>query len=108
MCETPQLVERRGHLEDRLIEIGIRMPRLREPQLEQQGDDLLLRTVVQIALESATLGVEGVDEPRARLPEVGDAAREFGLQSLVLEGEPGRAASQHHGTRRRRGARVDA
>ena len=39
---------------------------LREPQVHGQGDEVLLGAVVDVALERASLGVLGVDQPLAR------------------------------------------
>ena len=43
--------------------------RAQQPQPEQQADESLLCPVVEVALEPATLGVAGLDDPRPRSPQ---------------------------------------
>ena len=45
-------------------------PGVDEPQLEGEGDEPLLRAVVEVALEALALGVADLDEPRPRRGEL--------------------------------------
>ena len=56
--------------------LGVRgQPRPRQAQLEHDGDEALLRAVVQVALEPAPLLVAGLDQARARGDQVGARLR---------------------------------
>ena len=56
-----------------------------EPIAERERDQALLRAVVQVALESAALGVGGRDDARARRPQLRQVGAPRGVQPLVLE-----------------------
>ena len=69
--ELAQLVQRLGELVARLRRELLRLgrvaadPVLQHPQLQRDGDEALLRAVVEVALEPPALGVPGLDDPRA-------------------------------------------
>ena len=60
---------------------------LGERERERQRHQPLLRAVVEVALEPATLDVGGLDEPEPRGAQLLEAGAEVGLQALVLERE---------------------
>jgi hypothetical protein len=45
---------------------------------------------VEVALEPATLGVPGLDEPRARGAQLRRVRAQFGVQPLVVQQQRGR------------------
>ena len=61
--------------------------RLEHPQVEGQGDELLLRAVVEVALDLAAGGVGGLDDAHAGDAQLLDARAQVGLQPLVVERE---------------------
>ena len=63
--------------------------RLREPEVDDQGDQVLLGPVVDVALEPAALGVVGVDQASARHLELLGPRRQ-------LLGAPGQLGAQPH------------
>src|SRR6266513_2919985 len=56
-----------AQLRERLRELLLR---LREPQGEREGDEPLLRAVVEVALEPAAFRVRRLDDARARLADL--------------------------------------
>jgi len=67
--ELPRLVQRLMHVAPHLVQerlrrggIGIRQP-ARELQVCRECDQVLLRTVVEVALDPLTVGVGGQEEP---------------------------------------------
>ena len=64
---------------------------LRAGQLERQGDQPLLRTVVQVALQSLPLLLPCLDDPRARSLKLFQARPQLDVQSSVLECDAGRS-----------------
>ena len=69
--ELAQLVQRCGELVARLGRELLALGRvaadraLGSTQLQRDGDEALLRAVVEVALEPPALGVAGLDDPRA-------------------------------------------
>ena len=64
-------------------------------QMQGDGDEPLLRSVVEVALDPAALGVPGRDDPRAglaqvayRLPQVGDVAYDHQHLARESRGDP--------------------
>ena len=68
----------------------------REAECDGEGDESLLRPVVEVALESAPLGICRGDEPDARCPHLGELRAHLGRQTLVLEHEPCRRSNGLH------------
>ena len=95
--ELAQLLERMAELVARRVEQTRRRRRVggdlgpRQPQLQRQRDQPLLRAVVQIALQAAALGQAGQDQPLARVLQLGHAGAQLGGEALVLQGERGGA-----------------
>jgi hypothetical protein len=95
--DVTQLVEREGDL---LPESGQLFPHalvgrqfpLEQPQLQRQGDQPLLRAVVQVPLEPAALGLRRLDHPRPRAVQLLQSGLQLGLQPAVLERDPRRRA----------------
>ena len=67
---------------------------LRESQVDHEGDEVLLGTVVDVALEAATLGVEGVDQASARHLELVGPRRQLHGASGQLGAEADTAQHQ--------------
>ncbi len=84
-----------------------------EPQVVGEREQLLLRAVVEVALQPAPLRVARRDDAGARGAQLADLGEQLGAQRLVLHGEPGggserrlelllvqeRAVVQHQGER---------
>src|SRR5207247_2028741 len=74
--QRAELLERlrelvRGGVEEGRGVLRIRRQlRLGEPESEGKRDEALLRAVVEVALEAAALGVAGLQEALARMPEL--------------------------------------
>ena len=66
---------------------------LREPELDRQGDELLLRAVVDVALEAATFVVLCRHQPLVEFVELVDPALELRREPRVAEDEPGLAGA---------------
>ena len=65
------------------------MPRLEQAQVEREGDQPLLRPVVQVPLQALALVLRGFDDPGARAPQLLEPGSQVGLQPTVLERDPG-------------------
>ena len=78
-----------------------------EPEVVGEGEEPLLRPVVEVALEPAPRGVAGLDDAVARGAEVLELAEHLGLQALVLEREPDGGADLALELRHRRRMRDD-
>ena len=67
--ELAQLVEGDGELLDQRVDLAalrrVLQLRLEHPQVERQADEVLLRAVVQVALDPAARGVARLDDPHA-------------------------------------------
>ncbi len=61
---------------------------------ERDGDELLLRAVVQVALDPPARGVGALDDPRARRAQLDDVGAQLGVEPGVLERQRGRAADR--------------
>ena len=112
--ELAQLFERQlevvaGGDEDRLRRRGILVQGfLRPAEVDGEGDEALLRAVVEVAFEPAALGDARFDDARARGGELGvrlgalererDEAREVG-EALLRVGSEVAAARGEHGQR---------
>ena len=59
-----------------------------EAQVIGEGEQALLRTVVEIPLEAPALVVTRLDDARLRGAKLFELVKRLGLQSLVLESEP--------------------
>ena len=67
-------------------------PALDERELQGQGDQPLLGTVVEVALDAPSLGVGGGDDPLPGRLQLGEPGLGLGLQPPVLQGDRGRPA----------------
>ena len=71
VCELAQFVDRQDHLRAGGLEprrarlVGVTRALRGDPELDRERGEPLLRAVVQVVLEPASLGVGRVDEPRA-------------------------------------------
>ena len=93
-CDVAQLFERERDLAPRLIQPRRRFSVAREAlfqqgQLERQGDQPLLRTVVEAPLQPLTLLLSGVDQPPARPAQLLEPSPQFSLQAGVLDCDAG-------------------
>ena len=95
-------------------------PLLQQAELERERDEPLLCAVVQVALESLPLLLAGLDDPRARAPELFEAGPQLGVQRAFSSAipaaavtaraararlaAPGRGAAPRRGRRRGRSA----
>ena len=74
--ELRRLVQRLLHVAPHLVEERLRRGRIgvrqiaRELQVDREGDQVLLRTVVEVVLDSATVGIGGQDEPLSGRPQL--------------------------------------
>src|SRR5262249_13803463 len=68
--------------------------RAQHPQLEREADELLLRAVVQVALDPPARGVARLDDALAAAAQLLHARREVGLQALVVDRQRGRRAGR--------------
>src|SRR4051812_40394494 len=89
--ELAQLLERALQLGARGLEeprargrVGVELA-LREPELERQRDEPLLRAVVEVALEPPALAHRHLDEPGPRGLQLLDPRAQLGLEPLVLQ-----------------------
>ena len=91
-------MRQRAHLFDDLVDFraeavdhlggvaGVAVERLAgEPELDPQGDELLLGAVVEVALDLAAGAVGGAGEPFARGRHVVQRGGEGGVEALALE-----------------------
>ena len=103
--ELAQLADRRVEVVRRGVEqLAGRLrvalqARARGPQRDRERDELLLRAVVQVALDPAPRGVRALHDPRARRAQLLHLRTQLGLQSLVLERERRGAADRAHALR---------
>src|SRR5437016_12762982 len=67
-------------------------PPLQHRQFERNRDEPLLRAVVQVALDPATLPVARLNDPVSRRHDLSELRSHLGTQSLVLDGHPGSRA----------------
>ena len=86
--EVAQLADRALGLVARLTDevervVAAPEPVARHPQVQRDGDEPLLRPVVQVALQAPALGVGGGDDARLRGAQVDDARVELGLAAVV-------------------------
>ena len=102
--QFPQLGQRLGGLlagrVDQRRQLGVRpgRPMACPSQHQAQGDQALLRTVVQVPLEPAPLGIAGLDDPRpgrADLVQLSCRRLEPGL--LQSQAGPGHCAVRCRG-----------
>ena len=70
---------------------GVRQPRLEHPQVQGERDELLLGTVVQVALDPPAGVVGGLDDPQPRDPQLLHPGAQLGLQALVVDRQRGGA-----------------
>ena len=93
MRQLPRLVQRLLHVASHLVEERPRRSRIGvdqagcELQVDREGDQVLLRTVVQLALDLAAVGISGQDEPlpgRTQLSDLKAQPVERFLQFLLL------------------------
>ena len=66
------------------------------PQRQRERDEVLLRAVVQVALDPPARVVAGRDQPRARRAQLLVAGPQLGVEALVAQREPGRRARGAH------------
>jgi hypothetical protein len=82
--QLAQLFERAlqplGELVDERPGVRVVDARLEQPQLEGERDELLLRAVVQVALDAAARLVGRRDDAQPRLAELLEAGPQVGLQ----------------------------
>ena len=67
---------------------------LGETQVHRERDQVLLGTVVDVALEQPALVVLQVDQPLARPPQLVGASRQLGASQLELRAQPGPAQDE--------------
>ena len=83
MWRIPEpLLEPRRHLSDA---IGLLGEPLEQPELDLERDELLLRSVVEVALDPAALMVLRLDQPAARRPQLLDVGLELRREPDVAE-----------------------
>ena len=63
--------------------------RLEHPQVERERDELLLRAVVEVALDPPPRRVARLDDPQPRDPQLLHARLQVGLQALVVDRQRG-------------------
>jgi hypothetical protein len=78
-----QPLERRGNRRSGRA----RCPGSHGTQLEGHGHQALLRAVVQVSLDSAALGVGGLDDPGTRGLDLLQLCPQLGVKPLVVERE---------------------
>src|SRR6185436_4128390 len=62
---------------------------LGHPQVKGEGDEPLLRAVMQVPFEASSLADACLDDPGARIPHLVELRAQLCKQTLVLEREPG-------------------
>ena len=91
--ELPQLGQRDRQLladvVDRRGQPAVAEPRLEHPQVQGQRHQVLLRVVVQVALDLAARVVGRLDDPQPRHPQLLHPRAQLGLQSLVVDRQRG-------------------
>ena len=65
----------------------------RDREVDREGQQTLLRSVVEIAFEPPTLGLRSRDDLGARVPQFEQAGLALGVQALVLESQARRVNS---------------
>ena len=68
---------------------GTRGNSLAAPQLEREGEQELLRAIVQVPLETTSFRLASLDDPSARCTQLIHPASPLQLKALVLDREPG-------------------
>jgi hypothetical protein len=92
--ELAQLRQRVRELLERALDERERLAVARDPvadqlEVQRERDELLLRPVVKVALESATRLEARLDDPRSRGAQLLDPRPQVRLQPLVVEREDG-------------------
>src|SRR4029450_10108828 len=88
--DVAELLERASDLTTRLIDPSLSFriraqPLLEQAELEREGDQPLLRAVVEIALQSLPLPLACSYHPRAGALQLFEARLQLGVQARVLE-----------------------
>ena len=108
--ELPQLGQRDRELLADLVDgagqPAVTQPRLEHPQVQRERDELLLRAVVQVALDPPPRVVRRLDDPQPRDPQLLHPRAQLGLQALVVDRERGGGGGRGDELRRRVELRV--
>ena len=65
---------------------------MRQPDVVGEGQEPLLRAVVQVSFEPASFGVAGLDYPRPRRPDFAELKKYLRLKALIFQAEADRGA----------------
>ena len=87
--ELAQLRQRARQPLRQLVDRRVLQPRLEHPQVQRERDELLLRAVVQVALDPAPRGVAGRHDPRPREPQLLQPRLQIRAQALVVQRQRG-------------------
>ena len=98
--ELAQLGQRGRQPRGELVDLRVLQPRLEHPQVQRERDELLLRAVVQVALDPPPRRVARLDDPQPRQPQLLHARLQVGLQALVVDRQRGGRRGRHHQLRR--------
>ena len=99
--QAAHLADRRLELHGRLVQQD-RCPRghlLGNLEPHRQGDESLLRAVVQVTLHTPPLGVRCLNDPRPRGAYLLELSPDLGSQPFVLQRKAGRVADHFHESR---------
>jgi hypothetical protein len=97
--QLPELTETGLHAGQRLLQeqpgpvvrFGLGA-RVRQPDVIGQGQESLLRAIVEVPLEPAPFGVAGLDDPRPRGAELAELEEYLRLEALMFQAEADRGA----------------
>jgi hypothetical protein len=65
---------------------------MRQPDVVGEGQESLLRAVVQVSFGPASFGVAGLDDPRPRGPDFAELEEYLRLETLIFQAESDRGA----------------
>ena len=84
-----------------LGQAAVAQARLEHPQVQRERDELLLRAVVQVALDPPARVVGRLDDPQPRHPQLLHPRAQLGLQALVVDRQRGGGGGRGDELRRR-------